>query len=117
MATSHGQLRTGLDMASAERAGGVLAKGAVNTVTRDSRGRIWAALWDKGLFVLDPEGRDFKKLTEIGQHDSPMRILELENGRMACSTWGDGIFAIDRNPDGRWVVRCLAVARDDAPCG
>ena len=72
-------LRTGLDMASAERAGGVLAKGAVNTVTRDIRGRIWAALWDKWLFVLDPEGRDFKKLTEIGQHDNPMRILELEN--------------------------------------
>lgn len=115
MATSHGLLRTGLDMASAERAGGVLAKGAVNTVTRDSRGRIWAALWDKGLFVLDPKGHDFEKLPEIGQHDSPMRILELENGRMVCSTWGDGIFAIDRNPDGRWVVRSLTVARDDAP--
>ncbi len=89
-----------------------LPGGAVNTMMRDSRGRLWVSFWRGGLFLLDEDRGMFEKMPEVGQYDNPVRIIELDNGSILASTWENGLYIVEKRLGGSWNVNSVPV--DDA---
>jgi signal transduction histidine kinase/ligand-binding sensor domain-containing protein len=77
-----------------------LQQDVVRCIKTDSKGNIWVGFSNSGVDCILTSGETihyFPRENMIGYLpiNSPVDILELENGKIWVSTWGDGIYEID----------------------
>jgi signal transduction histidine kinase/ligand-binding sensor domain-containing protein/DNA-binding response OmpR family regulator len=70
---------------------------SVTHIFQDSKGRIWIAVWEHGLFCYDPTDDRFEAMPPIGKKNNPFRIFEDDHQQLWVGTWGDGLFLMNPN--------------------
>lgn len=71
----------------------------VQDIYLDSKGRIWSALWNKGLMRYDKTTDSFIQYPRINETNSAITIYEDNNGCLWIGSWGYGLFKLVENED------------------
>lgn len=69
---------------------------SVNQVYVDNDGNVWAMLWEYGLYKYNAAKNRFYSMPTIGGRNNPFRMLQNRDGSYIISTWGNGLFMMDR---------------------
>lgn len=95
--------RTGIDLIPANLPSEYSIRfDGISRVFEDKEKNIWVGT-DKGLFRFNPSGQRFKAvaLREYGKDSvytpDVTDILEMNDGTIVASTWGNGLFSFDQN--------------------
>lgn len=87
-------MRLSPDLKSIKTYDKALPETSVNTVYMDSKGTVWVAFWNNGLFRYDGRRDTFVRMPSIGHDNNPFRLFEDREGRYWVSTWGEGLFTM-----------------------
>lgn len=75
----------------------------ISTLFEDRENTIWVGTHDNGIFFFNPGKEYFRNVDHISRrtgrrgNGSPMAFLELADSTILVSTWGEGIYLMDRN--------------------